>query len=277
MHPRISTRVKSCRPLRFATIISLSAAIVATASVAFAQQAGGSGSGASSTSSASGATGNAAPTTQSILDETLAKRKDLAAQISALGKADPKATSGTDALDVSTSEDELEFLEALDGVYGEQQARLEQRQELEAEKQRAEADLESLRKYGPTEAKPYSFLVLEDLRDELAAEQDHDHVNHADLKPAAQMLETARAHFDQAERDRRRVQEAVTENKHKERQAALENELNLAQRESQIAKELIVVRQLEVDVRHATPRHLHRAKDIIDREDRLDRARRALH
>ena len=68
-----------------------------------------------------------------------------------------------------------EFLETLDGVYGEQQARLEQRQDLQAEKQRAEADLESLESSGRTEAKPYSFLLLEDLRDELAAEEDRDH------------------------------------------------------------------------------------------------------
>ena len=244
----ISTRVMSRSPLHFATIIALAATIIAATSVASAQQAA-SGSGTSNSSPASGVTGSTAPTTQSILDETLAKRKDLAAQISALGKIDPKAASGTDTVDVSSSENELEFLEALDGVYGEQQARLEQRQELEAEKQRAETDLESLRKYGPTETKPYSFLILEDLRDELAAEQDHDHVNHADLKPAAQMLETARAHFDQTERERRRIQETVTENKHKEQQGVLANELNLAQRESQVAKELIVVRQFEVDVR----------------------------
>ena len=43
------------------------------------------------------------------------------------------------------------------------------------------------------------------------------------------------------------------------------------QRESQIAKELIVVRQLEVDMR-TLRRDICTAKDIIDREDRLDRA-----
>jgi potassium efflux system protein len=194
-------------------------------------------------------TENAAPAPRPTLEETLAKRKELAEQIRALSKQDPQSAGGNDSLDVSDSEDELEFLEALDGIYGEQQARIEQRQELETEKQRAQADLDALRKFGPSDSKPYSFLLLEELRDELAAEEDHETVNDADLKPAAQMVEAAQAHFDQAERERRRIQESVAEKKHPEKQAALATELKLAQRESQVAKELITVRELEVDVR----------------------------
>ena len=164
-------------------------------------------------------------------------------------KQDPKAATGNDSVDVSDSEDELEFLEALDGIYGEQQARLEQQQELEEEKKRAQADLDALRKFGPSDTKPYSFLLLEDLRDELAAEEDHETVNNADLKPAAKLVEAAQSHFDQVERDRRRIQEVVAEKKHPDRQAAAATELKLAQRESQVAKELITVRELEVEVR----------------------------
>ena len=166
-----------------------------------------------------------------------------------LSKQDPKAATGNDSVDVSDSEDELEFLEALDGIYGEQQARLEQQQELEEEKKRAQADLDALRKFGPSDTKPYSFLLLEDLRDELAAEEDHETVNNADLKPAAKLVEAAQSHFDQVERDRRRIQEVVAEKKHPDRQAAAATELKLAQRESQVAKELITVRELEVEVR----------------------------
>jgi hypothetical protein len=108
-------------------------------------------------------------TSNSALEDILAKRKDIAGQVDALGAQSGETAKITDAVEVSTTEDELEFLQTLDGVYAQQQVRLEQQQELQAELKKSEADLESFRKFGPTEAKPYSFLLLEDLRDELAA------------------------------------------------------------------------------------------------------------
>lgn len=231
------------RPPRHLAIIGI--LIAGCALLSAGTRAAAAPAGASVTAKAEGA----APASPSTLEETLVKRKELAAQIAALAQQDPQGASGNDSLDVSDSEDELEFLEVLDGVYGEQQARLEQRQELTAEKQRVQADLDALRKYGASETKPYSFLLLEDLRDELAAEEDHENVNNADLKQAAQMIEAAQAHFSQAERERRRIQETMAENKRADQQAALAHDLKLAERESQIAKELITVRQLEVDVR----------------------------
>jgi potassium-dependent mechanosensitive channel len=181
---------------------------------------------------------------KSAIEEIVAKRKDVATQIDALGKQSADADG-----DVSAADDEREFLETLDGVYGEQQVRLEQRQELASEQAKAVQALDSFRKFGPTEPKPYSFLLLEDLRDELAAEEDHDDALAADLKPATQMLEAAQSHFAQAEKNRRKAQEEVAENKDPDRGGTLTAALKLAQRDSQIAKELIVVRRLEVEVR----------------------------
>jgi small-conductance mechanosensitive channel len=185
----------------------------------------------------------------SSLEDVLAKRKDIAGQVDALGAQSGEHAASADGVEVSTTEDELEFLQTLDGVYAQQQVRLEQQQELQAELKKSEADLEAFRKFGPTEAKPYSFLLLEDLRDELAAAEDHDDAFNADIKPAGQLLQAAQSHFDQAEKDRRRVQEELAENKNTEHTSMLTAALQLAQRESQIAKELIVVRRLEVDVR----------------------------
>jgi potassium-dependent mechanosensitive channel len=186
---------------------------------------------------------------KSVLDEVIAKRKELAAQIGALGKPNGGQATDADAADVSAVEDELEFLETLDGVCAQQQARLEQRQELEADKTKAVEDLESLRKFGPTDPKPYSFLLLENIRDERAAEDDHLEAFDADIKAAEQLLEAAQNHFDQSEKDRRRVQEELADNEDKEQEAALTAALQLAKRQCQIAKELIPVRRLEVEVR----------------------------
>jgi len=188
-------------------------------------------------------------TAKSAIDEVSAKRKALAAEIATLQKQSGGNAADSDPTDVSTTEDELEFLETLDGVYSQQQARLEQRQELQQEKKKADEELESLHKFGPTEPKPYSFLLLEGLRDELAAEEDHEDAFIADLKAAEQMLESAQEHFDETEKDRRRAQESLDENDDTEAESELQSDLKLAKRQCQIAKELIVVRRLEVEVR----------------------------
>ena len=204
--------------------------------------------GLASPAAAQDATAKSPPATaKSALDDVVARRKDLAAQIDALGK--PAGGHSTDPAAVSSMDDELEFLETLDEVYAQQQSRLEQRAELQTEKQKAEESLEAFRKFGPTEAKPYSFLLLEQLRDELADEEARDDVYSADLKPAEQLLQAAQNHFDQCEKERRRAQEKVSENKNKEQDNALAIALKSAQRESQIAKELILVRRVEVEVR----------------------------
>lgn len=205
--------------------------------------------GAQTASSPAGAAPVIDATGKSALDDVLAKRKDLAAQLDALSKQDAGQATAAETGTVSAAEDEIEFLEALDGVYAQQQVRFEQRQELQTETAQAAEALEAFRKFGPTEAKPYSFLLLEDLRDELAAEEDHGDALTADLKPAKAMLETAQTHFAQTEKNRRRAQEQVAENKEKDRTDALAGALKLAQRESRINEALILVRRLEVEVR----------------------------
>lgn len=195
-------------------------------------------------------TAPAPPTTavnKSPLEDVLAKRKELATQLAVLNRQNTER--GAEAGNVSAAEDEIEFLETLDGVFAQQQVRLEARQELQDEIKQAGADLESLRKFGPSEAKPYSFLLLEDARDDLAAEEDHAEALDAEIKPAKLMLETAEDHFAEAERERRKAQERVSENDDKEQAAALAGALKLAQRESKVHEALITVRRLEIEIR----------------------------
>jgi potassium efflux system protein len=190
---------------------------------------------------------------QATVEEVLAKRKTLSDKIAALTPKQDANSTDADPTDVSTAEDELEFLETLDGIYAQQQARLEQRLELQADKKKADESLQALRKFGPTEAKPYSFLLLESLRDALAAEEDREEACAADLKAAEQLLETAHDNFDEAEKARRKAQEELTDNEDEEAAAELQSGLELAKRQCQIAKELILARRLEVEVR--TLRH----------------------
>jgi small-conductance mechanosensitive channel len=190
---------------------------------------------------------------QATIEEVLAKRKVVAGQIAALTSQRDASATDADPTDVSAAEDELEFLETLDGVYAQQQARFEQRLELQSDKKKADESLAALRKFGPSEAKPYSFLLLESLRDALAAEEDREEAFVADLKAAELLLETAHDNFDEAEKDRRLAQEELTDNEDEEAAGELQSALELAKRQCQIAKELILARRLEVEVR--TLRH----------------------
>ena len=187
------------------------------------------------------------PAAKSMIDDVVAKRKSLAAEIAALTEQNGDAPADSDPADVSVKEDEREFLESQDAIYAQQLARLEQREELQNEKKLAAEELEALRKFGPTEPKPYSFLLLENLRDEQSAEEDHQEALKVDLKSAEQLLESAQNQFDEAEKERRKVTEEQSESD--EPEAALANALKSAKRQSQIAKELVVLRRLELEVR----------------------------
>ena len=209
------------------------------------------------------------PATKTELEQVLARRTKLAEEMAALRAQTEAESSEADATDVSAAEDELEFLEALDGVLGQQQARWEQRQELLAEKKQADAELDTLRKFGPTEPKPYSFLLLENLRDELAAEEEQEESLATDLNAAEQLAETAQENLDDAESERRLAQEALDENEDEEEQLGLENDLKLARRQSQLAKETIPVRRLEIEVR--TLRQELCAARLAYLEDKIER------
>ena len=185
--------------------------------------------------------------TKSLAESVSAQRTALAAQIAELEKQTAAESTDANSEEVSAGEDELESLQTLDGVYAQQQSRLEQLESLRAEKKKVDELLETLRKFGPTEAKPYSFLLLENLRDELAAEEEQEAALQTDSKAANQMLETAQEHFDEAESERRRDQEAFDEAEGNKTEAMLA--LKQAKQESRVNKELVVLRRLEIDVR----------------------------
>ena len=63
---------------------------------------------------------------------------------------------------------------------------------------RLQTQLDNLHKFGPPEAKPYSFLLLEEIRDGLATQQERETAFQADLAAAQQVLEQARVNLEHA-------------------------------------------------------------------------------
>ena len=82
-------------------------------------------------------------------------------------------------------------------------AAAERREELGHIRERLQTQLENLQKFGPPEAKPYPFLLLESLRDDLATQTERAAAFKADLAAARDLLAQARTnleHFQTAER-----------------------------------------------------------------------------
>ncbi len=101
------------------------------------------------------------------------------------GKPD-QAPAATEAAE------ELDLLSALDLVYIQQQAAADDRTAQEEAKKQVAKEAESLKNYGPSDPKPYSFLLLEDLRDELAADEERAESAEAELAAAQHSLQEAR-------------------------------------------------------------------------------------
>lgn len=224
------------------------AALVAGASL----QAGGPlWAGAPAASSSATSPGAAAT---GATDELTAKRAGLAERIAKLTPADAAAESA-DAKAPAASEaaDELDLLHALDLVYLQHQAAIAEQALVEQEKKRLQDEVEALHNFGPAEPKPYSFLLWEDLRDQLSGEEERIAALASDLAAAKQMLGAERQNLVECEQQRRKAHEAAGENKDPARQSALDGELRLAELDGTIAQETVDLRRLEIDVK--TARH----------------------
>lgn len=193
----------------------------------------------------------AVPTTssQTAHVELAGKRAKLTEQIQKLEQAVEAAEKSSEESDAgSDAEEELDLLKTLDLLYMQHVAALEQKGDIESQLRATQDELTALGNFGPPEAKPYSFLLLEDVRDQLAAEESRQEVTKSDLAGAQQLLEAAREAFDEAEHDRRLAQEALDEcdEDAKDKLAA---ELKVAELESAIHQETVALRRVEIEVK----------------------------
>lgn len=226
-------KARSCR----SALITLATLLAAHGMMISRAEGQGSGSSAAASSSSAPAA-----------DELAAKRTTLADRISKLkpaAAAPAKDAASTAAEDV---QNELDLLESLDLAYIQQQAALDQRSDLADEKKRIVEEAQSLHNLGPAEPKPYAFLLLDDVRDQLGAEEGRTESTSADLTAAQNMLQVARQAFEECERQRRAAREAVDNSKNPAQQPALARELRLAELRSSIAQETVTLRRIEIEL-----------------------------
>ena len=183
-------------------------------------------------------------------DDLAAKRTKVADEIAQLTKAKLAAVAGGEAAgSVDPVDEQIDLLEALDLVYVQLQSAAEHRDELGHVHDRLQSQLDNLHKFGPTEAKPYSFLLLEEIRDSLTTQQERETAFEADLATAQQLLEQARVNLERCESDERATNERLAGNRQPDQQNALATAAHLADLNSTIASETVNLRQAEIEVR----------------------------
>ncbi|HEY4308104.1 MAG TPA: mechanosensitive ion channel domain-containing protein [Pirellulales bacterium] len=106
--------------------------------------------------------------------------------------------SGGNAETSGASDERLNQLRAIDALYAQHKVRLQEKEQLETEKKRIDHEIDSLDKFEPDEPKPYSFLLWDGLKDQLAVEQEREKGLTADGKTAKKQLASAHQALDQA-------------------------------------------------------------------------------
>lgn len=181
-----------------------------------------------------------------INDQAFIDRQKLAVEIAA-AKAAIESAAAEGKEPQASLVSELDLLERLDRLLGQIDAAIEHDSELRALKQQLIASLDSLRAQGPPEAKPFTFRLQENLRDQLETETARGETRSDALEAAQAAVAAARKSHELIERDRRQAKEALERNKDEVKTPSLSNAFRLVQLESRVAAEEVRLRELEFE------------------------------
>ncbi len=168
----------------------------------------------------------------------------------------------------------VELLKRLDSVLKETAQSNEQLKDLRSEKVAQEASLKALRTSGPTEPKPYSFLLLDRLRDELRREENRTQSIQDMAEAAAVDLEQTRKEQVAKEHARRAAQERLGKNTDSARISELRRAFEIADLEADLTTllgqlgELKVAREkVAAELQEVRVTYLREKVAAIDKED----------
>lgn len=179
-------------------------------------------------------------------DQTVNSREKLAVELAAAKAAIESATAdGKEA--PATLRTEFDLLGRLDRLYGQIDAAREHETELKASKEQLKVSLDNLRAHGLPDAKPYTFRLQENLRDQLETETARGETRSDAIDAAQAAVSAARVSHEQSERARRQAKEAVESNKDDANTPSLANALRVAQLESRVAAEEVRLREIELE------------------------------
>jgi small-conductance mechanosensitive channel len=151
--------------------------------------------------------------------------------------------NGTDVPDVLQRE--VDLRKRTQGTLAQQEAAQSQSQELTTRLDQVNSALESLRKVGPEEQKPYSFLLLDHLRDDLTAQVDRESTTKATLESSEAAVIRAKAFSEEKEKQLRLGNEELQSSKDAVEVSKLTRDVQLAGLESKLASDVLTLRRME--------------------------------
>lgn len=120
-------------------------------------------------------------------------------------------------------------------------------EELRADKKENENELKLLRSAGPSSPPPYSFLMLEGLRDQLAAEAVRHDSLEAEVATTRDLLNLVRQSSEQREKERRAARESLQRNRDSQATERLNANLDVAVLAASIAEETKHLRTMQLE------------------------------
>jgi potassium-dependent mechanosensitive channel len=216
--------------------------LVTTASAAPLLSPDGASSARSALGSDTGAA-TASDTSPDIAPQIEELRKRIAATEAMLAQPAPGDAVGNSSRQLATQRDLMKYLVA---VLIQRQAAVESITELKTERQERESQLKRLRALGPARPPPYSLLMLEDLRDQLAAESVRHDTIEAEVAVMRNLLELVRQTHETRERGRRSAREALERSRDPQVAGRLNAALDSAILLASVARETMHLREIQL-------------------------------
>jgi hypothetical protein len=180
------------------------------------------------------------PSTESLAEQKASAERELKEAEAAL-----EAASSDEKQPPETLVAEVEFLTTLDLLLGQVQSVDVRSAELRASKSKWETDLQHLRTRGPEEERPFRFIMLESLRDQLAAESNRSESVIVGTESAADAAQAARKLLEEKERARRKAKEELEINNDEAKKSQLAQSFRMAELDSRIASARLRLREQE--------------------------------
>jgi small-conductance mechanosensitive channel len=223
----------------------------------FALVTGGHAIAGSQDSSSPVPTQTAVAPVQAVVEARQALGQDLAA-----ARKNLQSASDNNATPPEHLVKEVELLERIDLLLGQHHSRLQQANALIDASQDAGQQLARFRAEGLSERPPYSLFMLDALRRQLHIHQVSQDKNTVAVEAAEGALRAAKQAFEERERNRRQVKEALETNDDDSARAALSAQLRHAELESRLASQTRTVRELEWD-HHRLNREIDRLQHTL--------------
>jgi potassium-dependent mechanosensitive channel len=181
--------------------------------------------------------------------EALAKRIDelgkrIAATEAAIGRAGQSGAVTGGSKPLTAQRDLMKYLLA---VLTQLKTSRELVEELKVERQEKQEELKLLRSAGPSTPPPYSFLTLESLRDQLAAEMHRQESLDAEIATTGNLFDLVRQTHDQRDRERRAARDALKRNHNPQTVTRLNAAVDTTVLTASVAEETMHLRSVQLE------------------------------